>query len=126
MDNYKVTIKETSQELSVKERIKIKDTSSAQRLDAVLSEQGKLILSPEAWAILDIYNPRSENPEYYQYVVIDKSGEKYVTGSTSFWQAFSDIWSEVHEAEIEDFEIEVFKADSKNYKGKQFITCSLV
>lgn len=127
MENYQVTIRETSMQLSAKERIKYKDTSNAVKLDALIDDNEKITISPVGWIILDVHNEKGENPDYQQYVVVGENGEKFVTGSKSFWSAFINIWNEMEsDSESEDFEIEVYKLDSKNYKGKKFMTCSII
>lgn len=124
MTGYSVEIKETSKQLSAKERIAIKDTSNALKLDIECEENGVLI-TPVAFAILSIHNEKSDNKDYENYVITDKDGTKYVTGSESFWNAFISIWDEMQEEE-EEWGIKAYKLDSKNYKGKKFLTCSII
>lgn len=124
MNGFSVNIKEASATLSAKERIALKDTTSAVKLDEATQEQPVLI-DPEMWAILSIHNEKSENPDYDNYIVVDKNGTKYVTGSTSFWNSFMDIYTEM-EGESEPYSVKVYRSPSKNYKGKDFITCSIV
>lgn len=124
MTGYSVEIKETSKQLSAKERIAIKDTSNALKLDVVCEEDG-VIITPVAFAILSIHNEKSDNKDYENYVIIDKDGTKYVTGSESFWNAFISIWDEMQNEE-EEWSIKAYKLDSKNYKGKKFLTCSII
>lgn len=129
MEGYKVTINKTSKELTTKERIAIKDFSNATPLDTSLeTDNDSLIITPAYYAILDVHNEKAkDNPDYRKYVIVDKSGQKYVTGSESFWTSFSDIMDEIADAEMdEDFSIECFKRPSKNYKGKSFISCSII
>ena len=124
MTGYSVEIKETSKQLSAKERIAIKDTSNALKLDVECEEDG-VIITPVAFAILSIHNEKSDNKDYENYVITDKDGTKYVTGSESFWNAFISIWDEMQEEE-EEWGIKAYKLDSKNYKGKKFLTCSII
>ena len=123
---YKVTIKESNKELSARERIKIKDTTNAIKLDGVDPEE-KLVFAPDYYAILEIENDKADTKDkkYNQFIVVDKSGTKYVTGSKSFWDSFINIYNEMKE-ETEPYEIEVYKMPTKNYTGKYFITCSIV
>ena len=123
MNGYSVSIKETSRNLSAKERIAIKDTTSAIKLDEATQVESVLI-SPEMFAVLSIHNDKSDNPDYENYIVVDKDGRKFVTGSTSFWTSFMDIWTEM-ENEDEDWSVLVYRHPSKNYKGKDFITCAI-
>lgn len=123
MNGYSVSIKETSKNLSAKERIAIKDTTSAIKLDEATQVESVLI-SPEMFAVLSIHNDKSDNPDYENYIVVDKDGRKFVTGSQSFWTSFMDIWTEM-ENEDEDWSVLVYRHPSKNYKGKDFITCAI-
>lgn len=124
MTEYSVSIKEASRELTAKQRIKLKDTSDAISLDTAC-EENDVIIDPVDYAVLAIHNEKSDNVDYENYVIIDKNGDKYVTGSDSFWISFMDIYNEM-QGEDEDWSIKVYKLDSKNYKGKKFITCSII
>lgn len=122
--DYEVKIRRTSKELSAKDRIKIKDTTNAIRLDEATAE-GAIIISPDYFAVLDIHNEKSEDKDYTQVVLVDVAGNKYVTGSASFLTAFENIVDEMDGID-EEYQIEVYRRESKNYKGKSFITCSIV
>ena len=128
MKNYEVKIKSTSKELTAKERVMLKDTSNAIKLDSAIPDKDtKLVIDPDFYAVLGVHNEKSKDrKDFEQYVVIDKGGNKYVTGSNSFYEAFSSIVDEMEDSGEEDFQIEVYKLDSKNYADKQFITCSIV
>lgn len=121
---YKVAIEECSKNLTAREKLFIKDSSNAVRLDAATAE-GALNIEPDYYAILSVYNEKAENPEYNQYVVVDTAGVKYITGSESFFKAFVEIFETMAE-EPETYTIDVYRMESKNYKGKSFITCSIV
>ena len=122
--NYSVAIVETSKELTAKERIAIKDTTDAIKLDTACDGE-TLILTPSAYAILSIHNEKSDNIDYENYVILEDAGNKYVTGSGSFFSSFKNIWDEM-EGESEAWQLKCYKLDSKNYNGKQFLTCSIV
>jgi hypothetical protein len=85
------------------------------------------VFSPDYYAILEIENDKADTKDkkYNQFIVVDKSGSKYVTGSKSFWDSFINIYNEMKD-ESEPYEIEVYKIPTKNYTGKYFITCSIV
>ena len=124
---YNVSIKETSKELTAKEKIKLKDLSNAINLDAATQEEGKIIIDVDYYVLLAIHNEKSEErPDYENIVVVDKDGNKYNTGSASFIAALMDILEELADAGETDCQIEVYRKESKNYKGKEFITCSIV
>jgi hypothetical protein len=123
--NYSVEIVESSMELNARARIILKDTSDANKLDVVIGEGQEIVFAPADYAILAIHNEKADDPDYKNYLIIDKDGNKYVTGSTSFWNSFKNIYDEM-KADGEDYEVKIYKLPSKNYNGKSFITCSLV
>ena len=125
--SYKVEIQEASKPFSKRETIKIKDVSNAVKFDEI-ADVSTVVITPAAYAVLLVHNDKSENKDYPLYIILDKGGNKYMTGSKSFWNSFIGIWEEMTEDvdEPEEFEIEVYKKDSKNYNGKKFLTCSIV
>ena len=119
---YIAKVVESSKELDKKEKISLKDTGLCTRLDES-TKNGTIKLHPDFWVKLSIHNEKAKDrPDYEQYVIVDKDGERYLTGSKSFYNSFKDIADEM---EGEDFEIEVYRLPSKNYSGKDFITCRL-
>lgn len=123
--DYEVKINSVSKEITARERVMLKDTRNAIKLDEVLNET-PLVISPNYYAVLDIHNEKSkEDKDFQNFIVVDTAGNKYVTGSLSFFEAFTEIVEEMS-GTGEEYEIEIYKLDSKNYKGKQFITCSIV
>lgn len=122
---FSVKIREASKELTPKEKVMMKDFSNAVKLDTVC-ENESIVIYPAYHVVLDVHNSKSENPDYVNYLIVDKAGTKYVTGSPSFWNAYSDIMSEMYEVDDDDWGLEIFKLDSKNYTGKKFLTCSII
>jgi SAM-dependent MidA family methyltransferase len=127
MTGYEVKIIEASKELTARERLMLKDTSNAISIDEVTQnpDSGALVIKVDHYAALAVHNEKSDNKDYIKYVLVDESGNKYVTGSESFWEAFKSIWDEMHDTD-EEYSIEIYRLESKNYKGKSFITCSIV
>ena len=127
MKGYEVNIVSATRELSPKEKIKLKDLSNSINLDNATQAEGKVVINYDYHVILEIHNEKSKDRKDYQnVVVVDKDGTKYNTGSESFLTTLEDITGEMLSAGEEDFSIEVYRKDSKNYKGKQFITCSVL
>ena len=124
MEGYSVSIKHVSKTITAKERVMLKDTTNAISLDEV-TQGAKFVFEPDYYAILDVHNEKSEDKDYVKYVIVDKAGTKMVTGSESFFTSFCDIMNEMAESG-EEFSIEAYRMPSKNYKGKEFITCSVV
>lgn len=124
MEGYSVNIREVSRSITVKERVMLKDTTNAISLDEV-TQNAKFVFEPDYYAILDVHNEKSEDKDYIKYIIVDKAGTKLVTGSESFFTSFKSIMDEIACCD-EEFSIEAYRMPSKNYKGKEFITCSIV
>lgn len=127
MEGYSVKIREASRDLTAKEKIALKDYSNATPLDTALNDIDVLTITPVAYVILDVHNENSkQDKDYVKYVIIDNGGNKFVTGSESFFTSFKDIFDTMStEAPGEEYSIDVLKKPSQNYKGKSFITCAL-
>ena len=127
--NYSATIEESSRELTPKERVMFKDLGNAANLNDYAKESMaagvKAIISVKDWAIIAVHNEASEDVDYKNYLLVDENGNKYYTGSISFWNKFMDIYSEMKEVN-EDWSIELNLVPSKKYAGKEALTCSLV
>lgn len=124
MNGYSTKIEYASKELTKKEQVMLKDTSDCTKLDEALNE-GSIIINPDFYAVIAVHNEKSDNNDYKVYVVVDKDGSKYVTGSDSFFTSFEDIVVDMTGSN-EEWAVKVYKLESKNYKGKKFITCSIV
>ena len=121
---FKVDILETSKELTAKERVSIKDTTACLKLD-LETQDAPVEIFPDFYAILSVSNDKADPPVYENYVIVDKNGNKYVTGSASFWSSFKQIADEMNGSD-EEWGIKAYRVDSKNYKGKQFLTCTII
>ena len=124
MEGYSVSIAEVSKELTAKERIKIKDTTEAIKLDEA-TQATEVVIELDFYAILNIHNEKSDNKDYKNYVLVDKNGNKYVTGSESFFTSFIAIYEEMKNEE-EAWCVKAYRVPSKNYKGKDFLTCAIM
>lgn len=127
MEGYSVKILKAPDTLTARDKIRIKDTTNAVSLDE-LTQQGEspVIIDYDYHVILAVHNEKSDNKDYNKIVVVDKAGNKFVTGSEAFLTSLEEIVEEMTDAGETDFQIEVYRKESKNYKGKSFITCSIV
>lgn len=121
--DYNVNIRESSRELTARERIKFKDVSAAVPMDTAVTLDNPIVIQPVGFVVLDVHNEKSEDKDYVKYVIEDANGTLYTTGSDSFINSFMEIDSEMNG---EPYEIQVYKRESKNYKGKHFLTCTIV
>lgn len=126
MEGYKAVVARASKELSAKEKIMLKDMSDAVKLDDAVKEQA-IVIKPDFYAIINVHNEKSDTKDYTKIVLVDgDSGIKYTTGSMPFITTFEDIMQEMEDAGETDFSLKVYAKESKNYKGKYFITCSII
>ena len=126
MEGYSAKVTFISKDIPTKEKIKLKDTSNATSLDAATVE-GPVVIEPDYYAEVSVHNEKSEDKDYKKYIIVDKDGNKFATGSESFITAFKEIADDMEaEAPGEAYSIEIYRKPSANYKGKEFITCSLV
>lgn len=127
MTNYSVKVVESSKELTKKETVMFKDLSDAVNLSEFIDEHdGAVMIDVESWVELAIHNEKAKdghNKDYINYVVVDKNGTRYYTGSESFWSSFKDIWCDMNDFE-EEWSLKVYKKQSKGKKA--FITCSVL
>lgn len=122
--DYSVTVKEVSKELTHKERVQITDLTDCVKLDAA-TQEGPVLIDLDYYAILQIHNEKSTDKDYENYVVADKNGIRYSTGSKSFFNNLVDISEEMQDSD-EVWQIKAYRKPSKNRQGKDFITCSIV
>lgn len=124
MTGYEVKIVETSKELTAKERIQLKDTTDAIKIDKATQVEA-IEIDVDYFAELAIHNDKADDKDYANYVIVDKSGDRYVTGSPSFWSSFKNIYDEMAN-ESDPWKLKVYRLPSKNREGKDFITCSVI
>lgn len=124
---FNVTIREASRELTHKEAVQVKDLTGAVGIDAATqaAENNAIVVKPTGYVVLDIHNDNSKDKDYTNYLILTESGERYVTGSESFWNGFQNIYSEMKDSD-EEWALKIFRMPSKKRSGKDFITCSLI
>lgn len=120
---YTAEITKCNKELSKKERVMYKNASDCKRLDEETMKTGSLVIKPSLWLELSVHNDKAKNPDYIQYIIVDEDGTSYLTGSENFMANFLSI---AEEMEGEPFEVEVYRKPSKNFNGKDFLTCKLI
>lgn len=122
--DYSVTVKLVSKDLTHKERVQITDLTDCVKLDKA-TQEGPVLIDLDYYAVLDIHNEKADDKDYQNYVVADKNGTRYSTGSKSFFNNLVDICEEM-EGSDETWQVKVYRKPSKNRAGKDFITCSIV
>lgn len=128
--NYSAEIIESSRELTARERVMFKDTQNAISMndfaEQAKAEDGKAIITDvKDFVHIMVHNDKSDDKDYDNFLIIDAAGDKYVTGSKAFWNSFMDIYNEMKN-ETEPWGIQLNLIPSKNYKGKNVLTCSLI
>ena len=128
--DYSTKIVSTSRELTVKEKITLKDFNDCVGLDTVVTNEQGFIIDPDVIVEVQVHNERAkDDKDYTTIVILDKDGTKYSTSSNSLRDSISDIMDELadlEETDRADLKIKVFKKPSKNYSGKYFLTATVV
>lgn len=123
---YNAVVINSSKNLSGKEKVALKNFADMVELDNATQETDLgVIIDIDYVATVHVYNEKSDTTEYDKFVYVDKDGTMYISGSESLYRQYESI-AEDMEDEEEPWSIKVIRKDSKNYKGKQFLTCVLV
>lgn len=129
--DYTVQITDTSiAELNPRMQLILKSTTGAIALDEALEdmEEGEgFIIEPKDYAVLEIHNENvkeGESTDYTKYVILTDKG-KYITSSSSFFDSFVDIFDTMKDSG-EEYSIKIFRKESRNFKGKYFLTCEII
>lgn len=125
MRNYTVEIANASKELTGKEKVWVKDITDAIKLDTAVTPENPVNIYPDYTVTLDVHNENAENKDYKIFVIVDKDGNKYITSSESFMSSYEDIEADMS-GEDEEWGVKVYKVESKNFKGRHFITCTII
>ena len=112
MAEYKATVKESSWEMSAREKLRYTDFTDVVQLDEA-TQAGDLIIDVDKWAVVMVHNEKSDTVDYVKYVIIDKEGQVYVTGSESFWRSFTAIYEVMSEEEETVYSIKVYRREQK-------------
>ena len=125
MENYKAVVVKASKDLTAKERISVKDFGKAIKIDEIVGPDDGLVIDVGYSCLVHVENDYSENKTYDVFVLVDKAGNKYVSSSKHLVDAYFNIVDEMKDSD-EEYQINIYKLESKNYKGKYFLTCEIV
>lgn len=124
-EEYSVQIIEVSKDIRAIEKIRLKDLSLSMKINDMVKAES-VVIEPDYYASLHIINENSENKEYDVFVIVDKEGQHYHTGSRSFHQSFIDIAEELKGEPDLRWGIECYSVPSKDPKNNNFLKCSVV
>ena len=122
---YKAMVEDASGTMTAREKLRYTDLTDAIQLDEA-TQSGDVIIDVDKWAVINVHNEKSDTVDYMKYVIIDKDEQVYVTGSESFWKSFVQIYEVMSEEGETTYSIKVYRRESKNYKGKDFLTCRII
>ena len=125
MADYKATVEGASWEMSAREKLRYTDFTDVIQIDEA-TQAGDIIIDVDKWVVVMVHNEKSDTIDYKKYVIIDKEGQVYVTGSERFWRSFIAIYEVMSDEEETVYSIKVYRRESKNYKGKDFLTCRII
>jgi hypothetical protein len=122
---YKAMVEDASWTMTAREKLRYTDLTDAIQLDEA-TQSGDVIIDVDKWAVINVHNEKSDTVDYMKYAIIDKNEQVYVTGSESFWKSFVQIYEVMSDEGETTYSIKVYRRESKNYKGKDFITCRII
>lgn len=122
---YKAMVEDASWTMTAREKLRYTDLTDAIQLDEA-TQSGDVIIDVDKWAVINVHNEKSDTVDYMKYVIIDKDEQVFVTGSESFWKSFVQIYEVMSEEGETTYSIKVYRRESKNYKGKDFLTCRII
>lgn len=121
--DYEVKITYSSFDLTSKDKLKAMSFGGAEQLyDA--TAQAPLAIDYKGYVEVEVHNEVADNKDYKKYIVYDKRGGTYITGSESFIKEMR-IVVEAMKDETEEWFLKVFQLPSKNYNGRKFLTCTV-
>lgn len=122
---FNVIVSKSLKDLTKKAVIQLKDLSDAVKLDNATQENGTvMIYNVQNIVTVDLVSDDPDNPqEYTKTVVIDSEGNRFVTGSDAFARR---AWNIAEEMDGDDFGLKVYRRPSKNYAGREFLSCSVI
>lgn len=125
MAEYKAMVESASWEMTAREKLRYTDFTDVTQIDEA-TQAGDIIIDVDKWLVVQVHNEKSDTIDYKKYVIIDQEGQAYVTGSESFWRSFIEIYEVMSEEEETVYSIKAYRRESKNYKGKDFLTCRII
>lgn len=120
---YNAKVIASSRELTAKEQIRIKSQPTV-KLDEVVGTDGTFFVTEmvTGYVLLGVHNEKAQGEKDYQTLLVEVEGGKYYsTGSKAFIESFMEIFNEL--AGAEEFSLEVYRVESRNFKGKTFLKC---
>lgn len=122
---FNVVIEKSLKEVTKKEMLQLKDLTDAVRLDQATQEHGSVMINNIQNVVkLFLVSDDPKNPqEYGKLVITDTEGNRFVTGSESFARR---AWEIADDMAGEEFGLKVYRRPSKNYPGREFLSCSVI
>ena len=127
MEKFSAKLIEASRELTARDKIRFKNFGTALSLDTLVHDESEaFVIEPIGYVAYDVHNDNSENKDYKMFIIEDKSGALYRTGSGAFFDRFKEIFDTMAaDAPGEEYTISVVKRPSAKYKGKFVLLCQL-
>lgn len=122
---FNVVIEKSLKEVTKKEMLQLKDLTDAVRLDQATQEHGSVLI-PNIQNMVKMFlvSDDPKNPqEYAKMVITDTEGNRFVTGSESFARR---AWEIADDMAGDEFGLKVYRRPSKNYPGREFLSCSVI
>lgn len=109
----------TATNLTVKDKIQIKNFSAAAILNDSFADNEMFDIKVDRISLVDVHNEKAKDDKDYTVCVIESGEKTYRTSSQSFIEAIQDIDRELLDSgeSISDYTLRCFKIKSKNNTG---------
>lgn len=123
---FKEEILRATRDFTKKEMLMMKDTKALIKLDNELKPNGDpiIIKYPFDYVIKHVWDDK-ENGKDFESILLLADGKIYTSSSRALINRVEDLLNEMKDEE-DEWGIQIYKAPSKQFEGRYYITCSLI
>lgn len=123
---FKEEILRATRDFTKKEMLMMKDTKALIKLDNELKPNGdSIIISfPFDYVVKHVWDEK-DNGKDFESIMLLAEGRIYTSSSSALINRVEELFNEMKD-EADVWGIQIYKAPSKQFEGRYYITCSLV
>ena len=123
---FECKIVNTTKELSLLERIRVKENTDSVTIDKEFDRDPEIkeVIVPFSYAVeMEIHNDASETKDYRRLAIVTPDNEIYTTGSKSAIEAFYRLYDELKD--LDNWSLKFVRRPSRNRPGQMFLSCTV-
>ena len=117
-NKYSAKIISSSRELTKRERVKYREYKNYELLPDLIKVSPDFSFEPDLCVVIQVHNEYRQNDtqqtDYEVYLFVDRDGAGFYTSSSSFYDSYCEIMSEMEDEEVQ---IGVKIVQSRNFSG---------